>query len=349
MNKRSYIKKAVILLLTIGMISSTIAVAKTNQNQPTLYTTESNSSSQGAPMSSVAWVNGMGYTVGSLAAQYYPGDLDAFPADDFSLTATYSVDTVLWQGGYYNCQYATGGHDYGFIWNITFYNNNATGNKPGTVYQTYSFQNSSITRSFWYSPNITMRWYANYSVTLDPPITLNANQHYWIGIYAYNMTFPQAGWVRHNATVGGLKLHEGMFKSAYFGYPDWVNTSTPALLNMACDFNFQLEGTVATAPVLQIDTIKGPIGVKATIKNTGDAKATNVDWNIAFTGGTIFFGGAKNGTIAEIAVGDVGIAKIPFVLGFGKSVIGVSVSCDEGASASKNQNATVLLFLVLTK
>jgi hypothetical protein len=349
MDKRSFVKEAVVLLLTLVMVSSTLAVANTYKIQPTLTTNDSGPTGPSSVTNGVAWVNGMGYTVGSLAAQYYPGDLDAFPADDFSLDATYSIDTVLWQGGYYNCQYATGGHDYGFIWNITFYNNNATGNKPGTVFATYSFQNSSITRSFWYSPNITMRWYANYSVTLVPPIDLNANEHYWIGIYAYNMTFPQAGWVRHNATVGGLKLHEGMFKSVYFGYPDWVNTSTPALLNMACDFNFQLEGTVVAAPVLQIESIKGPIGVKATIKNTGDAKATNVDWNIAFTGGTIFFGGAKNGTIAEIAVGDVGVAKIPFVLGFGKSVIGVSVSCDEGASASKNQNATVLLFLVLTK
>jgi hypothetical protein len=348
MDKRSFIKEAVVLLLTLVMVSSTLAVANTHKIQPTVSTNDSGPTGPSS-MNAVAWDNAMGYSIGSLAAQYYPGDIDAFPADDFKLDHTYDINSVLWQGGYYNCQYATGGHDYGFIWNITFYDHNATGNKPGAVLKEYGFQNSSITRSFWYTPDITKRWYANYSVTLVPPITLNANEHYWIGIYAYNMTFPQSGWCRHNASYGGLKLHEGMFKSTTFGYPDWVNTSTPALLNMACDFNFQLGGTVATAPVLQIESIKGPIGVKATIKNTGDAKATNVDWNIAFTGGTIFFGGAKNGTIAEIAVGDVGVAKIPFVLGFGKSVIGVSVSCDQGASASKDQNATVLLFLVLTK
>jgi hypothetical protein len=349
MNKRNILKEAVVLLLTMVMVTSTLSIANTNENQPTLYTTEPGSTTPSPMNRAIAWDNGMGYKVGSLAAQFYPGDIDAFPADDFELDATYEVNSVLWQGGYYNCQYASGGHDYNFPWNITFYNHNATGNKPGTVYKTYSFQNSSITRQFWYSPNITQRWYANYSVTLSPPVQFLPNTHYWICIYGYNMTFPQTGFSRHNQSVGGIKLHQGMFKSTTFGYADWVNTSTTGLLNIPNDFNFQLGGTIVAAPVLTITTIKGPIGVKATIKNTGDANATNVNWNIAFTGGTILFGGAKNGTIASINAGDVGVAKIPFVLGFGKSVISVSVSCDEGATASKDQNATVLLFLVLTK
>jgi len=101
--------------------------------------------------------------------------------------------------------------------------------------------------------------------------------------------------------------------------------------------------------VLEIQSIKGPIGVTATIKNTGDANATNVKWNIAFTGGKIFLVGAKNGTILTIAVAADGKAKIPLVIGFGKSVVGVQVSCDEGATANKSQNATVLYIFVLTK
>lgn len=348
MDKRSYIKEAVVLLLTFVMITSTLAMANTQKSQPALFTTDAGAPSQSTMMNAVAWDNGLGLKLGALAAQYYPGDIDAFPADDFQLDSTYDIDSVSWQGGYYNCQYAAGAKDYGFIWNITFYNHNATGDKPGTVYKTFSFENESITHAFWYTTNVTTRWYANYSVTLDPPVQFLADNHYWISIYAYNMTFPQTGWSRHNDTQM-LKLHEGMFKSEYFGYPDWVNAST-LLAGVKNEFNFALGGTIATAPVLEIETIKGPIGVKATIKNTGDAAATNVSWNIAFTGGTIFFGGAKNGTIASIdAAGGIGTAKIPFVLGFGKSVIGVSVTCDQGASASKEQNATVLLFLVLTK
>ncbi|HVQ01188.1 MAG TPA: hypothetical protein VMT57_06710 [Candidatus Thermoplasmatota archaeon] len=345
-------REAAVLLLTGLMVFSSVAVlANTNQKPLTSSTTEVGLASSSPKTSDLVWDNYMGTKAGVLAAQFYPGtgNLDAFPADDFKLTATYDVKSVSWQGGYYNCQYASGAHDYGFPWNITFFNNNATGNKPGTVYAKYSFQNASITHSFWWTSNVTTRWYANYSVTLSPPVRILANTEYWICIYAYNKTFPQAGWSRHNASVGGpVKLHEGMFKSVYFGYPDWVNASK-LLNNVPHDFNFALGGTIAAAPVLEIQSIKGPIGVTATIKNTGDANASNVKWNIAFTGGTILIGKAKNNTIPTIAASAEGKAKIPFVLGFGKSVIGVQVSCDEGATANKSQNATVFLILVLTK
>jgi len=345
MDKRSYIKEAVVLLLTFVMISSTLAMANTQQNQPTLSTNDKGTPSQSTR--AAVWDNGMGYSVGSLAAQYYPGDLDAFPADDFKLDKTYSIDTVQFQGGYYNCQYAAGIKDYGFIWNITFYSDNGSV-KPGAVIKEYSFDNASLPHTFWYTG--TNRIYFNYTATLDPPMVFNANTKYWIGIYGYNMTFPQMGWNRHNESYGGVKLHMGVFKSVYFGYPDWVNVNITALLGLPHDFNFALGGTEVAAPDLAIETIKGPIGVKATIKNTGDAAATNVSWSIKLTGGTIFFGGAKNGTIASIdAAGGVGTAKIPIVLGFGKTVIGVTATCDQGASASKDQNATVLLILVLTK
>lgn len=347
MDMRASFGKAVVLLVAFVMISSTLALANTFEKQPMIVTNDAGTTSESSFGKGVVWDNGIGYKVGVLAAQYYPGDIDAFPADDFMLDATYDVDTVFWQGGYYNCQYAAGGQDYNFPWNITFFTHNATGDKPGDVYKEYSFDESEITREFWYTTDITSRWYANYTVTLSPPVKFLPDTKYWLTIYAYNVTFPQAGWSRHNETVGGIQLHQGMFKSAYFGFPDWVNTAD--LIGEPNDFNFLLEGELVAAPVLEIESIQGPIGVTATIKNSGDAPATNVSWEIAFTDGMIFFGKEKQGTIAEIAAGGTADAKIPFVLGFGKSVVGVSVSCDEGATASKEQNATVLLIFVLIK
>ncbi|MFA5102543.1 MAG: hypothetical protein WC525_05275, partial [Candidatus Thermoplasmatota archaeon] len=325
-------------------MSSTLVVANTNQNQPTLSTNDIVATSQGNR--AVVWDNAMGYTSGSLAAQYYPGDLDAFPADDFELDKTYSIDTVEFQAGYYNCQYAQGTIDYGYIWNITFYSDNGS-IKPGDVIEEYSFDNASLPHTYWYTG--TNRIYFNYTATLDPPLLFHANTKYWIGIYGYNLTFPQMGWVRHNESNGGIKLHMGVFKSAYFSFPDWINTDNASLLGAPNDFNFALGGTEVAAPALEITSIAGPIGVTATIKNTGDAPATTVDWDIAFTGGFILLGGAKSGSIPQIGVGEAADAKIPFVIGFGKSVIGVNVTCAEGATASKTQNATVLLIFVLTK
>jgi hypothetical protein len=338
-------KEAVVLLLTIVMVTSTLSVANTNENQPTLYTTESGSTTPSPIRNTVVWDNGIGYKVGLLAAQLYPGDIDAFPADDFQFDATYEVNSVFWQGGYYNCQYASGGKDYNFNWNITFFNHNTTGNKPGTVFKTFSLQNSSITRQFWYTSNISKDWRANFSVTLSPPVQFQANTKYWITIYAYNQTFPQSGWCRHNESVGGIKLHQGMFKSGTFGYPDWVNVSG-LLAGVKQDFNYQLGGTIVAAPVLTITTIKGPIGVTAIINNSGDAAATNVQYNIDVNGKLIFFGKHKSDNLtAEIKPGET--AKInSFVLGFGKAVALVNVSCFEGSSATANKNITVLLFFV---
>jgi hypothetical protein len=345
MKIRTILKEAVILLLTTLLVTSTLSVANTSEKQPTLYTTETGITSPSSTSKGVVWDNGIDYKVGVLAAQFYPGDLDAFPVDDFQFNASYMVDSVFWQGGYYNCQYASGGKDYNFPWNITFYTHNATGDKPGAVYKTYSFQNASITRQFWYTTNVSSRWYANFSVTLSPPVLFVANTPYWISIYAYNQTFPQAGWSRHNETIGGIKLHQGMFKSAYFGYPDWINASL-LLAGVKQDFNYQLGGAIAQVPNLKIDAIKGPIGVTAVINNTGNADATKVSYNIDVNGKLIFFGKHKLGNLTkDIKPGET--AKIKsFVMGFGAAVAYVNVTCNEGVSATANKDIKVLLFFV---
>lgn len=344
MKEKTIVKKAGVLLFAfLMMISSGLALAKTTSDKITLYTTEAAPTTPSTMNNALVWDNGVGYKVGMLAAQYFPGDLDAFPADDFQLTDTYNINSVFWQGGYYNTQYASGNHDYNFNWNITFFTN-AAGDKPGAVYTTYALPNASITRQFWYSTSTS--WRANYTVTLSPPIKIYANQKYWLTIYAYNATFPQSGWCRHNQSVGGIKLHEGMFKSAYFGFPDWVNTSNPGLIGMPCDFNYQLFGDIAPTPILSIDSIKGGFGVKATIKNSGNGDANDVNWNITLKGGLIILGKVTNGTLTTIAAGSTADVKSKLILGIGKTVVTVTAIC-VGSSATKSVNATVFIVFVL--
>lgn len=58
----------------------------------------------------------------------------------------------------------------------------------------------------------------------------------------------------------------------------------------------------------------------------------------------------KSDIIPVILAGEAGQTKIPLVLGFGMPVvITVTASRDEGATATKSQNATVLLIFVLPK
>jgi hypothetical protein len=347
MRKNHILRNAGVLLFAILMITSTIAVANTAEKKQTLYTTHAGENSQASTQAAVVWDNGMGYKVGMLAAQLYPGDIDAFPADDFQFDATYEVNAVLWQGGYYNCQYAAGGQDYHFPWNITFFTHNVTGNKPGAVYKTYSFTDNSITRQFWYSVNMSKYWIANYSVTLSPAIKFQPDTKYWVSIYAYNATFPQSGWCRHNQSVGGIKLHEGMFKSTGFGFKDWTNTSYSGLLGKPHDFNYQLGGAKIAAPILTIEQFKGGLGVSAVITNTGDAAATNIHWKISLDGKMIFLGKNTNGTIATLAAGANQKIKTGLVFGFGKINITATATCAEGSSYEEDGLGTMILFFVV--
>ena len=94
-------------------------------------------------------------------------------------------------------------------------------------------------------------------------------------------------------------------------------------------------------PVELSITIKGGLGVKATIKNIGTTNLTNISWNIALDGKMIFLGKNKPGTIASLAIGESYVAK-DFVIGFGKTGIAVTAG-----SAAANTTGTVLLFLVV--
>jgi hypothetical protein len=94
------------------------------------------------------------------------------------------------------------------------------------------------------------------------------------------------------------------------------------------------------APAITI-TIKGGLGVSATIKNTGATDLTNIDWTIDLDGKLIFVGKAKSGTIASLAAGAEVTVK-DFVIGFGKTGIAVTAG-----SATASASGTALLILVI--
>jgi hypothetical protein len=118
-------------------------------------------------------------------------------------------------------------------------------------------------------------------------------------------------------------------------------TVTDSLLATASD-ETTATITESTAPVIEIGTITGGLfKVKAVIKNTGDAAATDVDWKIQLTGGLIILGKESTGTAATIAAGGQVDISSKLILGFGKTVITVTAD-----TATKSQNATVLLVFI---
>ena len=94
------------------------------------------------------------------------------------------------------------------------------------------------------------------------------------------------------------------------------------------------------APPITI-TIKGGLGVSATIKNTGTTDQTNIDWTIDLDGKLIFVGKTKSGTIASLAAGAEVKVK-DFVIGFGKTGIAVTAG-----TASASASGTALLIFII--
>jgi hypothetical protein len=95
-------------------------------------------------------------------------------------------------------------------------------------------------------------------------------------------------------------------------------------------------------PELEIGPITGGFGVKSTVKNTGLGDATNVKWNITLDGKLVFLGKSTTGTISSMTPAGEEIIKAGFILGFGKTNIVVTATCNEGKLAEKTASGFVL-------
>jgi len=101
-------------------------------------------------------------------------------------------------------------------------------------------------------------------------------------------------------------------------------------------------------PILEITGVKGRLGVSATVKNTGDAAATNVVWNITVTGGLLgFINKASGGSIPSLAVDAESVLKTGIFFGLGKIVVEVTATCDEGSSDSETKTGVQIIIFTM--
>jgi hypothetical protein len=126
------------------------------------------------------------------------------------------------------------------------------------------------------------------------------------------------------------------------GVYDVTLTVTDAAMKTATNSTTATITEVQLVPVLEIGTVTGGFGVKASVKNIGEAAATNVVWTIDLDGKLVFLGKSSTDTIATIAPAGEEAIKSAFILGFGKTNIVVSASCDEGVTAELTKTAFVL-------
>jgi hypothetical protein len=110
---------------------------------------------------------------------------------------------------------------------------------------------------------------------------------------------------------------------------------------------FVLEGV----PELEIKSIRGGLGVKAVIANTGIGYANTVTWSMFVQGGMLnLINLSTDGDFSSLGPGEEQIVKCeqPIIFGFGKIGVGVSAYASNGIDwAQDSKLGFQLLFLTL--
>jgi len=223
-----YFERLVILTIAIALVASVGMTAYTAEI--TTHVRDANVHGWANPISkAIVYDNGMDY-IGLAASQDDPiSGLDPIEADDFMFDQDQLVNDVHWIGGYWNGPPDDGNFD----WRVIFYNDFGDGTKPGAVIATYTFANADVNETF--IEQIGTSFFFSYSVDLPATLSFGAGTKYWISIQGIGAYQPQSGWGMHDDPI---LLHQAVFKSVYFVYPDWTNTST--VFGYAVDMCFQL-------------------------------------------------------------------------------------------------------------
>lgn len=359
-NIKNILKEAGVLLIGAILICSSVAVMATTNGGNEIIDISSKivtplvniepSFFQG---DCVVWDNINPYYKAAYHAQDDPPETaqwDSFPADDFQFDEETDVHWVWWAMCYWNCNYADGPKDYHYDWNITFYKDDGTGNRPGDIYAgPFTIADADIFKSKEVAneTGLSYGWWAAYmGVLFSEPVTFLSDTKYWISIYSIGPHYPQSGWYCHNGSYGyPIKLHEGVFKSSQWGYPDWTDFTIVG--GEPLDMAFILGGEQLPFEV----TLSKGLGVTATIKNHLPANdpgynQTNISVTFTITGGfvlertKIFF-------IEELNASETTTVKfIP--LGIGRITIEVfAISQDSAAMGKENMSGLLILFFVI--
>ncbi len=350
-NKKNILKEAVVLLIAAAMFLS-IAVTSTPTQMNTIGTPKceitslpKNILSYSQQDNIVLWDNNILYSTVAYHSQDDPPEdvrqWDSFVADDFIFENETEVKWVYW-GIYYG--YAPGGKDYHYDWNVTFFEDDGTGNSPGDIYAgPLTIADEDIGKSFPYF-NTTTSWGCGAVAFLPEPVIFNADTKYWVTIYSIGSIYPQTYLPCHNESMGGILLHEAKFKSDHWGFPDWTDLSDPLLWGQPLDVNFVLGGD----PPFDVKIKKG-LGVTITLTSNLPAvdeyTVHNMTVNCTATG-NIFFNPTKNVVFDEFP-GQTTMKFRWFPIGFGKITINVACTSLEVGLVPVEEEALLLLIFTV--
>jgi hypothetical protein len=296
----------------------------------------------------VVWDNNVQYLTVSYLAQDDPPEMatqfDSYPADDFQFAEETNVYWVFWHMSYWMCNYAEGPKDYHYDWNITFYLDDGSGYRPGSLYAgPFTIADEDIFRGeelFNSTTDSYGLWVNGMGVWLPHPVTFSPDTKYWISLYSIGPHWPNSGWYAHSETTGGILLHEAVYKSV-FVYHDWTNFTE--VYGAPLDMNFILGG--AQMP-LNISFKKG-LGVTATITNLLPTpyNLTNITVTFKTTGGLIL-NPTQSFFIEHLNVSAIDTIKY-YPIGFGRITIEVTAIARGSAAGVAKTNGFLLFFFII--
>jgi len=193
-------------------------------------------------MAQVIWDNGLTSAPDGLivptdnggSSQYEPnGSLDSEMADDFVLTAPFTIITdIEWEGGW-NGNVPPSNL---LSWNIKFYDD-AGGLPAVNPFAAFNIPDAAVART-----PISWPWGSGFFFEADLPeqVSVNADVVYWAEVQAEfdrGGTYAQWFWSMHLDPIIMTQAH---FRSVLFGYPNWTPSST--VFGSPYDMNYRLTG-----------------------------------------------------------------------------------------------------------
>ena len=178
----------------------------------------------------------------------------------------------------------------------------------------------------------TLNWTGLITVPLVTPVPIADNDEIWIAI-EWNQTY----WIKPYYTFWDAG-------PAVRGKGDWIYeyNQWQEGYNVLVDSNWALGAVVEGQGLatLGIGNIKGPIGIKAEVQNTGDVDALNLTWSIVVKGGILDrINKTATGTATTLIAHMTLPINVLFLIGFGKITIAIDAKAINAAEVSVRKSA----------
>jgi hypothetical protein len=176
------------------------------------------------------------------------------------------------------------------------------------------------------------------TVPLTTPVSLASHNEIWVCVQ----------WTQVHAMTHYAFIDTG---PAVRGKGDWIYMNNVwQEIHTSIDSNWAIGAVVegSNLATLGIANIKGPIGVKANIQNTGDGDAQNVAWSIAVKGGILGeVNKTASGTETTLVAHNTVEISLPMFIGFGKINIQISAHAMNAVAVAVTKTAFLVGPLVV--